>query len=412
MALNNITPTPATMPARPGDLVEVWGKEFLNKDFFPKKAVVVPKFHYGPPTRSLVEVINDDCHGEIASFLTLSEVNDFQSTCSILQEVVREISEDMYKNLACKRYSEQHFKGIYDEVEVALPWREKLKQQVMLKKPVVKSRHDYSLDNFRVVISMEVPDVNSYKRTRTKRTRTKRTRTQVNKILKSGTSTTKTVSIVSPIVVCEFHDHAELTKPSVSVVFISDAMLDPITSPFKKYVPANKLKMLLKAKANAVAEAESEKKAKDEGEKPSKPGAQLNVFLMLVQEFIPGYAACDDSNEEFHFSLEIDQIDVSFLHSKTGRMAYTDEADAEDRDEDTTYFESISGFSPDSFRGDPDLKVMLDSTYAIEGSDVVIRLSARIELQCCIFNAEYEEFEEPEDMSKREVCLLFKSMLD
>jgi hypothetical protein len=335
----------------------------------------------GPP---LDTSLPSDCIGYLASFLSFKEVGRFQSTCSSIQQV-QSVSEDLFKQLAFSMFSEQHMLAVNAHISVDRPWRERLKQQVMGKKKK-PPRTNYSLKDYRIVISMNLPDLSSYYM-----------RCDIDgELLNFGVSRCKLVSIVS-----RFRTLSNDPNPNRSIVipFICESMFDPETSSFAKSLSSDQLDSLKEQKAMAVAES------KEEGMTDASPRPELDAFLKMVDDYLPCYSLEDQCNIKQVISM--DSIDVSFLDMTTGKMALAGTLKCQHGYKGSLYFADYGDFSPDSFRGDACVRGGLDGQFVIEGDDVIIKITSDVQIQ----EWPNEDWNEPMDLSKKDLCLLFESTL-
>jgi hypothetical protein len=186
-----------------------------------------------------LDPLPSDCIGVVALFLSLSDVSYFESTCRTIQAVIQSVSEELFKQLAYERFSKQYMDALYAHVKAEIPWREKLKQQVVGELHP-HERTDYSLDDFGIVVGMFLLDYSAYCKEEDD----------------SGEIVTKHISIVSPI---GYNRKIELlTEPSISVVFLNDSMLNDEESPFVKFLSTEQLQNLRRQKAKAIAESKGE----------------------------------------------------------------------------------------------------------------------------------------------------------
>jgi hypothetical protein len=291
-----------------------------------KKTKISP----GPP---LVDTLPSDCLGVVASFLSLSEVANFQDTCSAIQVVVQSVSEELFKQLAFSKYSEQHMLAIKAHVKGERPWRAILKQQIESKKK--KPARTYSLEDFRIVVSFEVPDLTSY---------------QLNR--------NRLISIVSPVSV-DPNGELVLDEPSITLDFISASMLDDATSPFGNLLP-EQLKRLKEQMANVILEAKDDAESQEEKLNARHvPPPELDALLEMVQEYLPCYHM--GGHHGIKRVIHTDEVDVSCLHAKTGRMAFIDKLRCEDWSDGSLHFGFYDGFHPVAFRGNPYVNASLRS---------------------------------------------------
>jgi hypothetical protein len=335
---------------------------------------------------SIVDALPDDCLGVVASFLPLSDIGRYQSTCSATHAVVQSVSEDLYKQLACSMFSEQHMLAVKGHVTADITWRERLRQQIVSKQRSSSERTDYSLDDFRIVISVKLPDYSSYN------------------LEQSCIDKHIPVTIVSPIV---FDGFVELTagESPTSILFMSDSMLEDESSPFVKYLSIKQINDLKEQKAKAIEESEE---LKEEGSvRPNPPCPQLDALLKMVEAYTPSY------KYSYLESVAFDKIDVSILHSTTGKMAFigtitSEDLDSADYGESFMNFSPLEGFSPDSFRGNPFVTVTLKlGNHVVEGNDVIIKINVDVQIEEFID----DDFDETSEMSQKDACLLFESLL-
>jgi hypothetical protein len=272
-------------------------------------------------------------------------------------------------------------------------WRDVLKQQIASKqrKP---ARTNYSLEDFRIVVSMKVPDLTTYY-----------LELDDGNLSDCGVNRDQLVSIVSPISMPVSAPNARptggfvLDEPSITLDFISDSMLNNANSPFGKYLSPDQLGRLKDQKSKAIAESKEE-------EKNASTHPQLDALLKMIDDFVPGYPVWGDVYGDIKQVIDMDLVDVSFLHSMTGKTAFVGTIRCECKDLGSLDFLDYDGFSPDSFRGNPFVRLYLDGEYVVEGNDVVIKITARAYIQ------EWPEHDnDPESLSKKDLCLLFESML-
>lgn len=108
---------------------------------------------------SLDGALSADCIGVVVTFFSISDVSRFESTCKTIQSIVRYVSEEVFEQFAYDIFSEQHVQAV-QPVSGERPWRERLKHQVVSKRR--PKRTEYSLEDFGIAISMELPDLTSY----------------------------------------------------------------------------------------------------------------------------------------------------------------------------------------------------------------------------------------------------------
>jgi hypothetical protein len=124
------------------------------------------------------------------------------------------------------------------------------------------------LDDFRIVISVKLPDLSTYNLEPC----------CVDKYIP--------VTIVSPIVYNEGVVELTAGESSTSILFMSDSVLEDESSPFVKYLSIKQIDDLKEQKAKAIEESEE---LKEEGNFPDDPRPQLFALLKMVEDYMPSY---------------------------------------------------------------------------------------------------------------------------
>ena len=156
--------------------------------------------------------------------------------------------------------------------------------------------------------------------------------------------------------------HFVLTENATSVMFISDSSLDDETSPLIKFLNIEKLTNLKGQKVKAITEAKAiEESTKEEGDIEGESGKQVKNLLKMVGTYVPGYLV-ESKEMGLDQVIGMETIVVSFLPSKTGKMAFVGAIPCENH-YNVRFF--VGEYSPDSFVGSPNIQVPLTGQYMV-----------------------------------------------